>query len=96
MNSNRHDNKNWEFRVTEHNKFKNSNNRNLDKGRRYKQSLISLRMIATRIGGFLIRSQDTGKNPSRETLLKIIKIFVPYSEFQQCINYKGLFLFVRK
>jgi len=34
-------------------------------------------MIATGIGGFLIRSQDAGKNPSRETLSKIVKIFVP-------------------
>ena len=57
-------------------------------------------MITTRIGGFLIRSQDAGKNPSREILsLKIAKIFVLHSEFQQCINTNraiGLFLFVRK
>jgi len=34
-------------------------------------------MIATRIGGFLIRSQDAGKNPSREILsLKNAKIFI--------------------
>jgi len=46
--------------------IKNSNNEKLDRGRHHKQSLISLRMIATRIGGFLIRSQDVGKNPSRE------------------------------
>jgi len=44
----------------------NSNNENLDRGRHHKQSLISLRMITTRIGEFLIRSQDAGKNPSRE------------------------------
>jgi len=41
--------------------IKNSNNENLDRRRRHKQSLIILRMIATRIGGFFIRSQDARK-----------------------------------
>ena len=76
MNPNRNDNK-IENLGLRNRINSNSNNKNLDKGRRHKQGLISLRMIATRIGGFLIRSQDTGKNSSRETLSKIVKIFVP-------------------
>ena len=46
--------------------IKNSNNENLDRGRHHKQGLISLKMIFTRMGEFLIRSQDAEKNPSKD------------------------------
>jgi len=57
-------------------------------------------MIATRIGEFLIRSQDAGKNPSRDifSLLNFQNIH-PHSKFQKCINTNlviGLVSFVSK
>jgi len=80
--------------------IKNSNNETLERGRRHKQGLISLRMIATRIGEFLIRSLDAWKNPSRDmfSLLNCQNIH-PHYEFQKCINTNlviGLVSFVCK
>jgi len=79
---------------------KNNNYENLERGRRYKQGLISLRMIVKRIGEFLIRLQDVGKNPDKDifSLLNCQNIH-PHSEFQKCINsnlVKGLVSFVSK
>jgi len=80
--------------------IKISNNENLDRGRCHKQILISLRIIAIRIGEFLIRSQDVGKNPSKDmfSLLNCQNIH-PHFEFQKYINTNliiGLDSFVSK
>jgi len=44
-------------------------------------------MTATRIGKFLVSSQDAGKNPSKDifSLLNFQNIH-SHSEFQKCIN----------
>jgi len=57
-------------------------------------------MIATRIGEFLLRSQDAKKNPSRDILSLLNCQNIHYhSEFQKCINtnlFIGLVSFVSK